>query len=190
MAAGMYLEHYLDSIENLPFELQRNFNLMRDLDQRTEDLKSQIDSLAKEYTSNARTLSSEQKLSILQQIQQSYSKCKEFGDDKVDKHIRRLDTDLARFEADLKEKQIESTDYDSTSSKGKKGDTRQKEKKTAKTRSKVKSSDEDSSPKSAQKKVKLLQPYALSFNLIHFPLSEINSRVSIRFFSGGGRIVL
>ena len=47
------------------------------------DLKSQIDSLAKEYTSNARTLSSEQKLSILRQIQQSYSKCKEFGDDKV-----------------------------------------------------------------------------------------------------------
>jgi 5-methylcytosine-specific restriction endonuclease McrBC GTP-binding regulatory subunit McrB len=36
----------------------------------------------------------------------------------VDKHIRRLDTDLARFEADLKEKKIESTDYDSTSSKG------------------------------------------------------------------------
>lgn len=104
----------------------------------------------------------------LRQIQQSYSKCKEFGDDKVqlamqtyemvDKHIRRLDTDLARFEADLKEKQIESTDYDSTSSKGKKGDSRQKEKKAAKTRSKVKSSDEDGSPKSAQKKVKLLQP--------------------------------
>ncbi|KAJ3598016.1 hypothetical protein NHX12_001530 [Muraenolepis orangiensis] len=71
----------------------------------------------------------------------------------VDKHIRRLDTDLARFEADLKEKQIESTDYDSTST-----DARQKEKKMAKTRSKVKSSDEDGSPKSAQKKVKLLQP--------------------------------
>lgn len=47
------------------------------------DLKGQIDSLAKEYTANARTLSSEQKLSILRQIQQSYSKCKEFGDDKV-----------------------------------------------------------------------------------------------------------
>ena len=37
-------------------------------------------------------------------------------------------------------------------------DARQKEKKMAKTRSKVKSSDEDGSPKSAQKKVKLLQP--------------------------------
>lgn len=40
----------------------------------------------------------------------------------VDKHIRRLDTDLARFEADLKEKQIESTDYDSTSSKSNKSE--------------------------------------------------------------------
>lgn len=50
---------------------------------RPTDLKGQIDNLAKEYTSNARTLSSEQKLSILRQIQQSYSKCKEFGDDKV-----------------------------------------------------------------------------------------------------------
>ncbi|RXM36741.1 Inhibitor of growth protein 4 [Acipenser ruthenus] len=132
MAAGMYLEHYLDSIENLPFELQRNFQLMRDLDQRTEgienlpfelqrnfqlmrdldqrteDMKGEIDGLATEYTANARTLSSEQKLSLLRQIQESYTKCKEFGDDKVqlamqtyemvDKHIRRLDTDLARTE--------------------------------------------------------------------------------------------
>ncbi|XP_063041944.1 inhibitor of growth protein 4 [Engraulis encrasicolus] len=171
MAAGMYLEHYLDSIENLPFELQRNFQLMRDLDQRTEDLKGQIDSLAREYTTNARTLSPEQKLSLLRQIQQSYGKCKEFGDDKVqlamqtyemvDKHIRRLDTDLARFEADLKEKQIESTDYDSTtSSKGNKSEIRgPKEKKVARgsTRSKAKNSDDDSSPRSAQKKVKLMQ---------------------------------
>uniref|UniRef100_A0A3Q3RDW8 Inhibitor of growth protein n=1 Tax=Monopterus albus TaxID=43700 RepID=A0A3Q3RDW8_MONAL len=169
MAAGMYLEHYLDSIENLPFELQRNFNLMRDLDQRTEGEKKTL-----------WLKSTEQKLSILRQIQQSYSKCKEFGDDKVqlamqtyemvDKHIRRLDTDLARFEADLKEKQIESTDYDSTSSKGKKGDSRQKEKKTAKTRSKVKSSDEDGSPKSLQKKVKLHQPYVVpssNFGNVH-----------------------
>lgn len=47
------------------------------------DLKGQIDSLARDYTTNARTLSSEQKLSLLRQIQQSYGKCKEFGDDKV-----------------------------------------------------------------------------------------------------------
>ncbi|XP_059816221.1 inhibitor of growth protein 4-like isoform X1 [Hypanus sabinus] len=162
MAAGMYLEHYLDSIENLPFELQRNFQLMRDLDQRTEDLKVEIDKLAGEYVSNARTLGSEQKLQLVRQIQSAYSKCKEFGDDKVqlamqtyemvDKHIRRLDTDLARFEADLKEKQIESSDCDSCSSKGKKSRI-QKEKKTARTRSKVKTSDDDI-PKNVQKKMK------------------------------------
>ncbi|XP_062301758.1 inhibitor of growth protein 4 isoform X2 [Osmerus eperlanus] len=179
MAAGMYLEHYLDSIENLPFELQRNFTLMRDLDQRTEDLKGQIDLKAKEYTSNARSLTSEQKLALLRDIQQSYGKCKEFGDDKVqlamqtyemvDKHIRRLDTDLARFEADLKEKQIESTDYDSTSSKGRdKSDLRgPKEKKVARSRSKVKS-DEDCSPKSAQKKVKLTQTADVPAPVVNF----------------------
>ncbi|XP_023559521.1 inhibitor of growth protein 4 isoform X1 [Octodon degus] len=165
MAAGMYLEHYLDSIENLPFELQRNFQLMRDLDQRTEDLKAEIDKLATEYMSSARSLSSEEKLALLRQIQEAYGKCKEFGDDKVqlamqtyemvDKHIRRLDTDLARFEADLKEKQIESSDYDSSSSKGKKSRT-QKEKKAARARSKGKNSDEEA-PKAAQKKLKLVR---------------------------------
>uniref|UniRef100_A0ACB8ERX1 Uncharacterized protein n=1 Tax=Sphaerodactylus townsendi TaxID=933632 RepID=A0ACB8ERX1_9SAUR len=162
----MYLEHYLDSIENLPFELQRNFQLMRDLDQRTEDLKSEIDKLATEYISNARMLSSEEKLGLLKQIQEAYGKCKEFGDDKVqlamqtyemvDKHIRRLDTDLARFEADLKEKQIESSDYDSSSSKGKKKGRAQKEKKAARARSKGKNSDEEA-PKTAQKKLKLVR---------------------------------
>nr|KAF6452586.1 inhibitor of growth family member 4 [Molossus molossus] len=74
----------------------------------------------------------------------------------VDKHIRRLDTDLARFEADLKEKQIESSDYDSSSSKGKKSRT-QKEKKAARARSKGKNSDEEA-PKAAQKKLKLVRP--------------------------------
>ncbi|KAL2311350.1 hypothetical protein Nmel_003051 [Mimus melanotis] len=170
-------------IENLPFELQRNFQLMRDLDQRTEepcsmydvcvfngalvsDLKSEIDKLATEYISNARTLSSEEKLGLLKQIQEAYGKCKEFGDDKVqlamqtyemvDKHIRRLDTDLARFEADLKEKQIESSDYDSSSSKGKKKGRAQKEKKAARARSKGKNSDEEA-PKTAQKKLKLVR---------------------------------
>ncbi|MBN3308490.1 ING4 protein, partial [Amia calva] len=156
---------------------------MRDLDQRTEDLKGQIDGLAREYTVNARALSSEQKLSLLRQIQQAYSKSKEFGDDKVqlamqtyemvDKHIRRLDTDLARFEADLKEKQIESSDYDSTSSKGKKTESRgPKEKKVARTRSKVKNSDDDGSPKNGQKKVKLIHTAeytspCVSFGTVH-----------------------
>ncbi|XP_069774286.1 inhibitor of growth protein 4 [Narcine bancroftii] len=181
MAAGMYLEHYLDSIENLPFELQRNFQLMRDLDQRTEDLKAEIDELAGEYMNRSRTLGPERRLQLLQRIQGAYGKCKEFGDDKVqlamqtyemvDKHIRRLDTDLARFEADLKEKHIESSDCDSTSSKGKKKGRGHREKKTARNRSKMKGSDEEA-PKIGQKKLKMAHTVefvapSISFGNVH-----------------------
>ena len=35
----------------------------------------------------------------------------------VDKHIRRLDADLARFEADLKDK-LEGSDFESTGGRG------------------------------------------------------------------------
>ncbi|CAD7673539.1 unnamed protein product [Nyctereutes procyonoides] len=154
MAVGMYLEHYLDSIENLPFEVQRNFQLMRHLDQRTEGQKAEIDKLATEYRSSNRSWSSKEKSALLKQIQEAYGKCKEFGDDKVqlamqtyemmDKHTRRLDTDLAHFEADLKE------------NKGKKKGRTQKEKKAARARSKGKNSDEEA-PKATQKKLKLVR---------------------------------
>uniref|UniRef100_A0A4X2M324 Inhibitor of growth family member 5 n=1 Tax=Vombatus ursinus TaxID=29139 RepID=A0A4X2M324_VOMUR len=127
MATAMYLEHYLDSIENLPCELQRNFQLMRELDQRTEDKKAEIDILAAEYISTVRNLSPAQRVEHLQKIQSAYSKCKEYSDDKVqlamqtyemvDKHIRRLDADLARFEADLKEK-MEGSDLESSGGRG------------------------------------------------------------------------
>uniref|UniRef100_H2ZUM3 Inhibitor of growth family member 5 n=1 Tax=Latimeria chalumnae TaxID=7897 RepID=H2ZUM3_LATCH len=127
MATAMYLEHYLDSIENLPCELQRNFQLMRDLDQRTEDKKAEIDKLATDYIANVKILSPDQRVEHLKKIQNAYSKCKEYSDDKVqlamqtyemvDKHIRRLDADLARFEADLKDK-LEASDYESPGSRG------------------------------------------------------------------------
>ncbi|KAM4632393.1 inhibitor of growth protein 5-like [Discoglossus pictus] len=137
MATAMYLEHYLDSIENLPCELQRNFQLMSDLDQRTEDKKKEIDTLAAEYIDTVRDLSPEQRVQHLQRIQNAYSKCKEYSDDKVqlamqtyemvDKHIRRLDADLARFEADLKDK-LEGTEFDSSTGRGIKKNRGQKEK--------------------------------------------------------------
>ncbi|KAA8589830.1 hypothetical protein FQN60_013195 [Etheostoma spectabile] len=127
MATAIYLEHYLDSIENLPCELQRNFTLMRDLDSRTEEKKGEIDKLAEEYIAKVKNLASEQRVEHLQKIQHAYSKCKEFSDDKVqlamqtyemvDKHIRRLDADLARFENELKEK-LEVSGYESTDGRG------------------------------------------------------------------------
>ncbi|XP_078115789.1 inhibitor of growth protein 5a isoform X1 [Sander vitreus] len=186
MATAIYLEHYLDSIENLPCELQRNFTLMRDLDSKTEEdstpgcnnlqlllsekhrrafneteKKGEIDKLAEEYIAKVKNLASEQRVEHLQKIQHAYSKCKEFSDDKVqlamqtyemvDKHIRRLDADLARFENELKEK-LEVSGYESTDGRGpKKGESRGlREKRVSRGRAR-KCSDEDSPKK---KKIK------------------------------------
>ncbi|MGH0170080.1 UNVERIFIED_CONTAM: hypothetical protein FKN15_070344 [Acipenser sinensis] len=90
-------------------------------------MKVEIDKLAAEYIANVRNLPSEQRVEHLEKIQTAYSKCKEYSDDKVqlamqtyemvDKHIRRLDADLARFEADLKEK-LEVSGYESPEGRG------------------------------------------------------------------------
>ncbi|XP_054840184.1 inhibitor of growth protein 5 [Eublepharis macularius] len=159
-AAALYLEHYLDSIENLPCELQRNFQLMRELDQRTEDKKAEIDTLAAQYISTVRSLTAEQRVEILQKIQNAYSKCKEYSDDKVqlamqtyemvDKHIRRLDADLARFEADLKDK-LEGSDFEIPGIQNlKKGQT-QKDKKSSRGRGR-RTSEEDAPVKKKPKR--------------------------------------
>ncbi|XP_030631168.1 inhibitor of growth protein 5b [Chanos chanos] len=152
MAKGMYLEHYLDSIEGLPFELQRNFSLMTDLDNRTEEKKGEIDRLAAEYIENVRNLASEERVQHLQRIENAYSKCKEYSDDKVqlamqiyelvDKHIRRLDADLARFESDLKDK-LNSGGHESSDEKKSRKDKGNKEKRGSNARDK-KGSDLDS----------------------------------------------
>lgn len=121
MAANMYLEHYLDSIENLPFELQRNFTLMRELDQRTQDLSKEINTMSEEYMANVRDMDAAKRTLHLKKIENAFVKSREYGDDKVqlamqtyemvDKHIRKLDADLARFEADLKEQHAKEAGY-------------------------------------------------------------------------------
>ncbi|XP_021454807.2 inhibitor of growth protein 5 isoform X2 [Oncorhynchus mykiss] len=178
MATAIYLEHYLDSIENLPCELQRNFTLMRDLDNRTEEKKEEIDKLAEEYISSVRNLASVQRVEHLQKIQSAYSKCKEFSDDKVqlamqtyemvDKHIRRLDADLARFENELKEK-LEVSGYESPEGRGlKKGEGQGlREKRGPKGRGR-KSSDEDS-----PRKKKLKNSPGLSSALLPMQPSDV-----------------
>ncbi|XP_062868524.1 inhibitor of growth protein 5a isoform X3 [Trichomycterus rosablanca] len=133
---------------------------MRELDDRTEEKKVEIDKLAEEYISNVRNLASEQRVEHLQKIQNAYSKCKEYSDDKVqlamqtyemvDKHIRRLDADLARFENELKEK-LDVSGYESPDSRAlKKGGGRGlKEKRASKGRGRK--SDEDSPKKKKMK---------------------------------------
>ncbi|XP_063074964.1 inhibitor of growth protein 5-like [Engraulis encrasicolus] len=140
MATAMYLEQYLDSIEGLPFELQRNFSLMRELDNRTQEQKTEIDNLAEDYIASVKELAPEQRVHHLQKIENAYSKCREYSDDKVqlavqiyemvDKHIRRLDADLARFENDLKKDSFGSSSQESSDEKRLKRDKTVKVKKT------------------------------------------------------------
>ncbi|KAF6028381.1 ING4 [Bugula neritina] len=106
MAAAVYLEQHLDSLEALPLELQRNFNLMCDLDKRSQDTMIEIDKQADSYLATVKNLSQSERQRRYTQISKLFERSSEYGDDKVtlamqtyemvDKHIRKLDNDLAR----------------------------------------------------------------------------------------------
>ncbi|KAL0277087.1 UNVERIFIED_CONTAM: hypothetical protein PYX00_004490 [Menopon gallinae] len=162
MTSALYLEHYLDSLEHLPVELQRNFTLMRDLDTRAQGLMRAIDSLADQYLRNVMTMSQEKRKELMESIQSQFNKAKEYGDDKVqlaiqtyelvDKHIRRLDSDLARFEAEIQDKALSKSHPDETGSQ-KKGRKKNKDgKETGKKRAKGASSEDETKSRKKQKK--------------------------------------
>lgn len=176
----MYLEHYLDSLENLPSELQRNFTLMRDLDQRAQDLLKEIDHLAEDYLKQVQYLSSDHRAEKIEKMQKLFDKTKEYGDDKVqlaiqtyelvDKHIRRLDSDLARFEAELKDKapQSQSSDSDTQKKKGR----RNQEKDRRKSKGRPTPSSDEEVPKTVKKKMKTqTQPEFQFSGVSNLPLS-------------------
>ncbi|XP_062515307.1 inhibitor of growth protein 4-like [Corticium candelabrum] len=118
MSASLYLEHYLESIEGLPFEMQRIFTLVRELDAKTQDILKEVDKECERYEEDVSSLQMAQRDSRLKAIDALYSKAKEYADEKVslatqtyetiDKHIKRLDSDLARFQADLRDKESHS----------------------------------------------------------------------------------
>lgn len=105
-------------MEHLPTELQRNFKLMRDLDSRAQALMKSIDEKANDFMNtlikDKESITEEERKEKLKSIQESFNLAKEYGDDKVqlaiqtyelvDKHIRRLDSDLARFEGEIQDK--------------------------------------------------------------------------------------
>ncbi|KAJ8940072.1 hypothetical protein NQ314_010906 [Rhamnusium bicolor] len=133
MTSALYLEHYLDSLEHLPIELQH--------------------SLADEYLRKQKTLTADQKKEQLDKIQSLFNKAKEYGDDKVqlaiqtyelvDKHIRRLDNDLARFESEIQDKALNSRNQEEPIV-GKKGRKKIKDGKSEKKKRSGNSSEEDS----------------------------------------------
>merc|ERR1712029_668670 len=74
----------------------------------------QIDTASDEYLRKVRDLSPTKRKAEMEKIQRMFKKSKEIADDKVniavntyemiDKHIRKLDSDLAKFESEMKEK--------------------------------------------------------------------------------------
>lgn len=104
----------------MPNELQRNFTLMRELDSRAQTLMKNIDEKADEFmqtlVKDKDSIPEVERKEKLRSIQDMFNKAKEYGDDKVqlaiqtyelvDKHIRRLDSDLARFEGEIQDKTL------------------------------------------------------------------------------------
>ncbi len=91
--------------------MTRNFKLVYELDTRVQDTLIEIDNLKKDYLTNLKSYNNETRLAKAKEIDRKYEKCKQLSDEKVqvanqtyelvDKYIRRLDTDLARFEVEL-----------------------------------------------------------------------------------------
>uniref|UniRef100_A0A0A1WWI8 Inhibitor of growth protein n=1 Tax=Zeugodacus cucurbitae TaxID=28588 RepID=A0A0A1WWI8_ZEUCU len=160
MSSAIYLENYLDGLESLPTELERNFKLMRKLDDRAQTAMKSIDSRAKEFmhklaASGGSSMTDEERKERLIDIQSLFGKAKEYSDDKVqlaiqtyelvDKQIRRLDNDLARFEGEIQEK-ASSTRSKSEEAVVKKGRKKTKDAKTPGKRKRTGSSDEEARP--------------------------------------------
>ncbi|KAI8042950.1 inhibitor of growth protein 5 isoform X1 [Drosophila gunungcola] len=155
MSSAIYLENYLDGLESLPTELERNFKLMRKLDDRAQTAMKSIDSHAKDFMRKLGengAMSDEERKERQEDIKALFGKAKEYSDDKVqlaiqtyelvDKQIRRLDNDLARFEGEIQEK-ASSTRAKSEEVVAKKGRKKTKDSKAAGKKKKSASSDED-----------------------------------------------
>ncbi|KAL1116876.1 hypothetical protein AAG570_005345 [Ranatra chinensis] len=136
---------------------------MRELDSRAQAIMRNIDKMADDFMNNVKTMSAEKKKETMNEIQAQFNKAKEYGDDKVqlaiqtyelvDKHIRRLDSDLARFESEIQDKAMSNTrnvqDEQSSQKRGRKKLKEEKKKKRG-----GGSSEEDSAVKIAKKKKK------------------------------------
>ena len=64
-----YLEQYLDSLENLPSELKKNFNRMHDLDTKNKDILVDIDTASDDYLRKVRDLSPTKRKAEMEKIQ-------------------------------------------------------------------------------------------------------------------------
>lgn len=101
-----YVEDYLDSIESLPFDLQRNVSLMREIDAKYQEVLKELDEL---YRRLRREADGVQKRRVLHCIQRALIRSQELGDEKiqivsqmvelVENRTRQVDSHVELFEA-------------------------------------------------------------------------------------------
>lgn len=91
-------DHFIETLEHVPAELQRNFMLMADLDKRACELIRRINDCIKEYKKSEKK---DERISLYKESMDLFDKARSYADDKVelamqtydlvDKHIRRLE---------------------------------------------------------------------------------------------------
>ncbi|GAA49965.1 inhibitor of growth protein 4 [Clonorchis sinensis] len=103
-------------LEHVPPHLRQEFKIMRDLDQKVEEIKQEIQQRTTHLMQHAAEMTRDERMGQMEQIQNLFKKGKEISNDKVsraesayelvDKQIRRLDADMFEFKKALAEKEL------------------------------------------------------------------------------------
>ncbi|KAH3742647.1 inhibitor of growth protein 4 [Pelomyxa schiedti] len=129
-----YLENYLESISTLPGDVGRNLMLMKDLDERAQQLLVKIDAGTQELVRSGSDTSNSP---LSRQIRENLKSARLLSDEKVslatqtyemiDRNIRRLDSELKKFESELdsinahQPPEVDTSEIKGLKAKGKKG---------------------------------------------------------------------
>ncbi|KAM9705750.1 inhibitor of growth protein 3 isoform 2-T2 [Menidia menidia] len=107
----LYLEDYLEMIEQLPMDLRDRFTEMREMDLQVQNATDQLEQKVVEFFANAKKNKPEWREEQMEVIKKDYYKALEDADEKVqlanqiydlvDRHLRKLDQELAKFKMEL-----------------------------------------------------------------------------------------
>ncbi|XP_072233563.1 inhibitor of growth protein 3 [Leuresthes tenuis] len=107
----LYLEDYLEMIEQLPMDLRDRFTEMREMDLQVQNATDQLEQKVIEFFTNAKKNKPEWREEQMEVIKKDYYKALEDADEKVqlanqiydlvDRHLRKLDQELAKFKMEL-----------------------------------------------------------------------------------------
>jgi hypothetical protein len=106
----MYLEEYIDTIESLPLELQRDYTLLRELDAGTQDMTEELARRCQDLLHRKDKVNEEEQRTALEELTQLLTKVLQRSQEKVslatqayemvDRHVRKLDDDLRHIEVE------------------------------------------------------------------------------------------